>query len=413
MLTLSPALIAEKNKIESEGAWVFLVHLTSPDNTYDLKFARNTEDVIYEGDTYQAFPFEMSEAQEDGTGKVLGISLQVSNVDRIAQSYIEQDETFGSNWDVRLILVHTELVNTEDFTPLMYKFKSKSVICNKEYATFSLGLANPFRIQIPSQKYSPISCQRTFNDGRGCPYETNILAEYKSYPNQIIQSNLTTFDDGVELDIESSSDSTYLKEMNTTQTDENGIPSGGYSSYLAFRGSNFKWISTGDSESKIQDLGQPQSITLTYTLPKVISGFELDCWIGTSGYLDYPIQYAFPPKIKIQAKNISDSEWITLLDYTTSYINGRLKIDIPNNDLDYYTQYRLYFDDFTNIPSSATSIALRNVTIFEKTIKTFTSCNGTLAECKERYPNGRVVNGINLGYPFNGKLGMTQQAIYT
>lgn len=413
MLTLSPALIAEKNKIESEGAWVFLVHLTSPDNTYDLKFARNTEDVLYEGDTYQAFPFEMSEAQEDGTGKVLGISLQVSNIDRIAQSYIEQDETFGSNWDVRLILVHTELVNTEDFTPLMYKFKSKSVICNKEYATFSLGLANPFRVQTPSQKYSPISCQRTFNDGRGCPYTPEILSEYKSYPTQIIQSNLTTFDDGIQLNIESSSNSYYLKEMNTIQTNQNGTPSGGYNSYLAFRGGNFVWISFGDIVNKIQDLNIPQAVNLTYTLPKVISGFEMDCWVGDIGYSSYPIQYAFPPKIKIQAKNTLDIEWTTLLDYTTSYINGRLKISIPDNDLDYYTQYRLYFDDFTNIPPYATAIALRNVTIFEKSIKGFTSCNGTLAECKERYPNGRIVNGINVGYPFNGKLGMTQQAIYT
>lgn len=402
MLTLSPALIAEKNKIESEGAWVYLIHLASPDNIYDLKFARNTEDILYNGDTYQAFPFEMGEAKEESSGKISGLQLQVSNIDRIAQSYIEQDETFGSNWDVTLLLIHTELVNTEDFTPLSYKFKSKSVICDKEYATFTLGLPSPIRMQTPYQKYSPISCQRSFNDGRGCPYVPQVNFEYQSYPEKYIKDNNTTFIDGISLSLLASSLTSYNFNQGVLNNDF----------YLAFVQSNYAWISTGDNTSKVQDLNDPQWFSFTYSTPKVISGFSFSCWTGTKGYSGVPSSYTPPSKIVIQAKIKEQDDWIILHEYSTNYINGDIKVDIPNENLGKYQYYRLLFDDFTNFPNSASAIGLSNVILYEKNITQYTHCNGTLAECKERYPNGRVLNGVNLGFPFNGKLGMTQQAIY-
>lgn len=198
MIVLSPAIIEEKNKIEGDGVWILLLDLVSPDLVYHLRLAQNTEDVEYLGETYQAFPFQLGEITDESKGRVSGVPLKVSNIDRLVQGYIEQDATFGSDWDVTISLVNTELMDTEDFTPLSRKFKSKGVVCDSKYATFGLGGPSPLKIQTPSQKYSSNSCQRTFNDGRGCPYSTKgsgsftncngTLAECKlRYPNGIIE----------------------------------------------------------------------------------------------------------------------------------------------------------------------------------------------------------------------------------
>lgn len=172
MLSISPSVIAEKNKIVNDGVWILLLDLISPDNSIHLRLARNTEDIIHNGETYQAFPFDLPTIPEDSNGRVSSAEIRVSNIDRLVQSYIEQDSNFCSGWDVKLSLMCTNITEQSDIDTLdelSYTFKIKNVNCNKDYVSFSLGLPNPMRLQTPFQKYSTTSCQRVFNQG-GCYY---------------------------------------------------------------------------------------------------------------------------------------------------------------------------------------------------------------------------------------------------
>ena len=101
---------------------------------------------------------------------------KVSNIDRQIQAYIEQDATFGSGWEVLISLAHISQLNGTDLedqvAEIEHKFQSLDLVADNEYLTINCGVRNPMLIQFPRQQYAGGFCQRTFNDGEGCPYST-------------------------------------------------------------------------------------------------------------------------------------------------------------------------------------------------------------------------------------------------
>lgn len=107
MVTLDSAALLIKNQLVDTGSWVLLLDLASPDGLTTIHICSNTVDVVKDGITYIAFPFDLDNITENAKGELPTLSLKVSNVNRLVQSYIEQDETLGSNWDVTLQVVHS------------------------------------------------------------------------------------------------------------------------------------------------------------------------------------------------------------------------------------------------------------------------------------------------------------------
>lgn len=175
-IPLIQPLIEEKNKISQDQPWLLFLTMTNVAKTTVIRLVRNTENITFKGHEYVAFPFEIDSIPEASVGSLPTLSIKVSNVDRQIQTYVEQDATFGSGWEVIISLAHisqlsgTNLLN--QVAEIEHKFQSLDLTADNENLTINLGVPNPMLIQFPRQKFSGNFCQRTFNDGVGCPYSS-------------------------------------------------------------------------------------------------------------------------------------------------------------------------------------------------------------------------------------------------
>jgi len=187
------AIIA-KNSLDDGGLWAFLLKLESPKLGITIHLTRNTDDITWNGVTYTAASFNIGDYKEGIKGQLPSLSLTVSNVDRVVQSYVEQDPDFGSNWNVDLYVLYLPApvnLTTTRTEELHYHFLSISVECNETTAVFRLGMENPLKQLSPKNKLIPNYCQATFKVAEtGCPYTgtattcEKTLAACKAYfPN--------------------------------------------------------------------------------------------------------------------------------------------------------------------------------------------------------------------------------------
>ncbi|WP_201353816.1 hypothetical protein [Hydrogenimonas urashimensis] len=174
---MTPEAIAAKNSLTDTGAWLLLLKIYSPKQDLTLRVTNNTADVVWKGDTYQAFPFDIGEYKEGVKGEFPSLQLKVSNVTRIMQGYVENDEDFGSGWDVDLFVVYEPTpavdgtVTTDRDAELHLTFVSSGASCDETWCVFSLGMENPLRRIFPYRRFVPNQCQAKFKvSDTGCPY---------------------------------------------------------------------------------------------------------------------------------------------------------------------------------------------------------------------------------------------------
>lgn len=165
-------IIEEKNRISQPNPWLLCLTLTNVAGDLVIRLVQNNEDVTINGEVYQAFPFEIDPIPEVTKGSLPTLAVKVSNIDRQIQAYIEQDATLGSGWTVDLDLHYYDLDTQTTLPEISQTWKSLDITADKEYVTINLGMPNPMTSQFPKQKFTSNFCQRTFNDGVGCPYST-------------------------------------------------------------------------------------------------------------------------------------------------------------------------------------------------------------------------------------------------
>ena len=108
MKSLPADLIIEKNKIASDSAWLVLLDITMNDpNETHLRFVRNTEDIIFDSNTYTAFPFELDQTVQESKGQIPSITLRVSNATRLFAEYLKLYDG-GIGAQVTIIIVNSE-----------------------------------------------------------------------------------------------------------------------------------------------------------------------------------------------------------------------------------------------------------------------------------------------------------------
>ena len=191
-LPLSSSIISRKNKISDTGAWLILLELIMPtaiqnyeivthdgdelihdgeilysDVTNVLRFANNTEDVVWDSENWVAFPFNLNDVVEDGKGGLPTFSIDVSNVGRVLTKIIE-DVAGAVGSTARLILVHSDLLNEDPVFDEKYSIISCSV--NLDWISFTLGAENPLRNRAPKQRYLMDHCRYKVFKGTLCGY---------------------------------------------------------------------------------------------------------------------------------------------------------------------------------------------------------------------------------------------------
>ena len=176
-MMLTPEAIAAKNALEDGGIWLVLLDIYSSKLGINIRITNNNSNVIWNGVTYQAVPFELGEYKEGIKGEFPSLELKISNVDRTVQGYIESDDDFGSGWGVDLYIIYEPNppssgdVTTTRPDELHLYFETTGVTCDEVWASFGLGMENPLRIQFPHRKFIPNQCQAVFkNPDTGCVY---------------------------------------------------------------------------------------------------------------------------------------------------------------------------------------------------------------------------------------------------
>lgn len=166
MLNLPLALRQEKNKLVSTAPWLVLLDVTLPDTSH-IRLARNTDDVVFGGNTYSAFAFEIGELSNAGDSRITGISVRVANPSRALQPYIEQyDGLIGCA--VTLSVVHAGNL-AADHSDLQLAYNVVAAAPDADWIDFTLGAVNPLRRRFPLLMAAPRSCQWIFK-GAECAY---------------------------------------------------------------------------------------------------------------------------------------------------------------------------------------------------------------------------------------------------
>lgn len=166
-MTMPAALTAEKNKLSQEGCWVWLIDFVLPNSGGTLRFASNTEDVTYRGNTYSAFAFSIESLVLNVDGKLPTLDLHITNVGLALQQYIRDYEGFVDG-TVTLTYVNTELLG-QDYSEDARTFTVLG--CDNQLidVTLHLGVPSALRRRVPKDKYSNSHCRHKWQSGR-CGY---------------------------------------------------------------------------------------------------------------------------------------------------------------------------------------------------------------------------------------------------
>jgi phage-related protein len=166
MKSLGAALTLEKNKLSTPNPWLILLDVTWPDTTHSY-FARNTEDVTFQGHLYIAFPFGIGQTSETSKGEIPTVTLKISNVSQALTGFFES--TSGATGaSVRIIVVNAALLS-ENYADLELTYEVISATLDNQWAELILGAENPLRYKFPRDRYVALHCRFIFK-GVECGY---------------------------------------------------------------------------------------------------------------------------------------------------------------------------------------------------------------------------------------------------
>ena len=162
MKSLSANLVAEKNKLHSTDPWLILLDITLSDLTA-IRLVRNTDDVEFGGNTYKAFPFELSVVEVGSTGQIPRVTLKVCNITRFLTPYLNSLNG-GLESTVTVTVVNAGLLS-ESYSELDMDFTVMGCEADAYWVTWTLGMANPLNRRFPLYRFLANHCAWTFTGG--------------------------------------------------------------------------------------------------------------------------------------------------------------------------------------------------------------------------------------------------------
>lgn len=175
MLTLNSLAIQEKNKLATDSVFCVALEITIPDIVEPIRVINNSEDIAWNGATWQAFPFIIDEINDVSSGEVPRVDVKVSNVDRVFEAYLQVYDTYCKTNGFEPIEVSIFVVNTAVIAAsataeaeVEHVFELKQPKTNSQWATFTLGSSNPFARRFPQNRILKNHCRYRYKgaDGR-------------------------------------------------------------------------------------------------------------------------------------------------------------------------------------------------------------------------------------------------------
>jgi lambda family phage minor tail protein L len=170
---ISSAAIAEKNKIATDSAWIVLLEIQLSGGT--LYLAANNEDITWNSQTWQAFPFELDTVAETGKGEIPAITVKVSNVTGEIQQYLEAAD--GANGTPVIIRVINSSASTSTESELELSFVLDRASYDAQWLTFYLTGANCLSRRVPRGRYLKNFCRFEYG-GVECGVSAATQATY-------------------------------------------------------------------------------------------------------------------------------------------------------------------------------------------------------------------------------------------
>lgn len=145
-----------KNDIASDTPFIVLLEITLKGDDESIYICHNNEDVMWNGQLWQAFPFELGEVKEDGTGSLPSIDLSVDNTGRALDYYLNQgDGGVQSTVILRVVIPSDEVPGVAEIEEI---FSVEDTTVTEQYVKFSLGNAYPASSRRPVGVYKKNAC---------------------------------------------------------------------------------------------------------------------------------------------------------------------------------------------------------------------------------------------------------------
>lgn len=186
MKTISTQMMSEVSVLGSSGALLLLVEIALTGYS-TLRYVRNNEDVVCDGDTYTAMAIEFGDIEETLQGDLPTIELKFGNALRPFAQLLEDTEGMRGGV-VTIMVVHSDRLA---YPPeIVYVFEVLSTEVDVNWVAFNMGIPNPLTKRFPRDRYVPSLCRHWFK-GELCQFagsgETcdHTLAQCRVYGNTL------------------------------------------------------------------------------------------------------------------------------------------------------------------------------------------------------------------------------------
>jgi len=156
MRDLPDNLVLEKNKLEGDNPWLILLDIYVDAYT-TLYLVRNNEDIVFQTNTYVAFPFEIEASVQKSKGELPTIGLKVGNVTRAIQAHLEATDGLIGN-EVTLRVVNSAYLS-ENYAELTETFEILNCVADAMWVNMTLGFPNPMSRRFPLYRYLAEHCR--------------------------------------------------------------------------------------------------------------------------------------------------------------------------------------------------------------------------------------------------------------
>jgi len=158
---------ALKNQLSQPGAWVMLITLELPNSGSVLRFCNNSENVVYDGDTYTAFSFYVNEFSCNTDGEIPEFTITISNIGYVLQDYMRTYDGLIESV-IKFLYVNTSEI-AEDFDDDMIGMTVVGCEILWPHVQLTLGIPSKLRRRVPEDRLNPHSCRHAFRTSR-CGY---------------------------------------------------------------------------------------------------------------------------------------------------------------------------------------------------------------------------------------------------
>jgi phage-related protein len=140
----------------SGGAWMHLLEIVVPTQNTQ-RIARNTEDVVYAGDRFTKFNFDVSEQVFSSDGSVPRVTVRIAQ-DRAKVVEKIINDTYGAlNGTVKIIKAGEKFLDVA-IPALEFDYDILGTESDDAWVTLTLGIPNPLSAAVPKRSYSSSSC---------------------------------------------------------------------------------------------------------------------------------------------------------------------------------------------------------------------------------------------------------------